>query len=367
MNHIRSAILGLTLISACAGAADYPLWNRSEPVSAYAARTRLSPTLKLDAGSGISIDAMLIPAGRFQMGALPPPRPREATLELCVFAIGGVVTLLIIGLAFVRVATGRKRLRFSLSGLLLLTFLISVTLGASVQLWKSNREWKAYGDAVFEYENAPAYEKPPHDITISKPFYMGKTEVTQAQYRQIMGMGANRFAFNGEDLPADSMTWEHACEFCRRLSQLTGRRVRLPTEAEWEFACRAGSESACYLGDRFGERVRAAWCGKHNPQSVAMLEPNDFGLHDTLGNVWEWCHDWYGDSYYSTSPAIDPQGADNGDYHAIRGGSWLNSHFDASSFSRWDSAFGATSRDVGFRIAIDAEPAPGTDAKTQNP
>jgi formylglycine-generating enzyme required for sulfatase activity len=164
-------------------------------------------------------------------------------------------------------------------------------------------------------------EGPQHEVVITRPFYMGVTEVTQAQYEAVMG--TNPSQFKGPTNPVEMVTWNDAVEFCRKLSEKTRKAVRLPTEAEWEYACRAGTKTRFSFGDSDSMLGDYAWCGsnsggKTNP--VGRKKPNPWGLYDMHGNVWEWCADWYGS--YSSGASTDPQGPGSGGQRVLRGGSW---------------------------------------------
>jgi formylglycine-generating enzyme required for sulfatase activity len=164
-------------------------------------------------------------------------------------------------------------------------------------------------------------EGPQHEVTISKPFYIGVTEVTQAQYEAVMG--TNPSANKGPTNPVENVSWDEAVEFCRRLSEKTRKIFSLPTEAEWEYACRAGTQTRFSFGDSGSVLGDYAWYtsnsgGKTHP--VGLKKPNPWGLYDMHGNVLEWCADWYGS--YSSGPSTDPQGATSGNDRVIRGGSW---------------------------------------------
>jgi formylglycine-generating enzyme required for sulfatase activity len=171
-------------------------------------------------------------------------------------------------------------------------------------------------------EGRKAEEGPQHEVTISKPFHMGVTEVTQAQYEAVMG--TNPSNFKGPTNPVETVSWNDAAEFCRRLSEKKGKTFRLPTEAEREYACRAGSKTRFSFGDSDSALGDYAWYksnsgGKTHP--VGQKKPNAWGLYDMHGNVTEWCADWRG-SYSSSGPSMDPQGAGSGRYRVARGGSW---------------------------------------------
>jgi formylglycine-generating enzyme required for sulfatase activity len=164
-----------------------------------------------------------------------------------------------------------------------------------------------------------ADEKPSHRVSITRSFEMGKYQVTQAEYEALTNV--NPSYSKGPNLPVEGVSWEDALKFCEAMSRKgDGYRYRLPTEAEWEYAARAGNSSC-----RYGLLVEIAWSrdnsgGKSHP--VGEKKPNAFGLFDTLGNVWEWVQDWYSLTYYSHSPESDPQGPDSGEYRLARGGSW---------------------------------------------
>ena len=194
-------------------------------------------------------------------------------------------------------------------------------------------------------------EGPQHEVNITKPFYMGVTEVTQAQYGAIMGTNPSKF--KGPANPVDSVTWHEAVEFCRRLSEKTGKTVRLPTEAEWEYACRAGSQTRFSFGDSDSVLGDHAWYVSNSGKKthpVGQKKPNAWGLYDMHGNVWEWCADWSGSSYSSKS-STDPKGADSSWARVVRGGAWDGNQaggFRCAYRSRGDPAgrYG-----TGFRCA----------------
>jgi len=214
-----------------------------------------------------------------------------------------------------------------------------------------------------------------HQVTISKTFYMGACEVTQEQYQKIMGVNPSLFVSNQMKLagispetskqPVENVTWYDAVRFCNALSlnqglqpcysnqigsstiedsdivicDWTATGFRLPTEAEWEYACRAGTTSMYYWSDTYdeAEMMRYIWFGnnsnkscnsdpsntKNGPQPVGTKPPNAFGLYDMIGNVTEWCWDFYDSDYYSVSPKTDPRGSDSETYRVSRGGSWF--------------------------------------------
>ena len=186
-----------------------------------------------------------------------------------------------------------------------------------------------------------------HDVTLTKPFKMGVHEVTQAQYEQVMGVNPSKF--KGADNPVENVSWDDAVEFCRRLSELpaekaAGNVYRLPTEAEWEYACRAGTTTKYSFGDDESEFGDYAWyCDNSDEQThpVGSKKPNAWGLYDMHGNVLEWCQDWYGD--YPSGSVTDPTGPAVGSHRVIRGGSWdRTAGYCRSAHRYWFSRRAAT-------------------------
>ncbi len=179
-------------------------------------------------------------------------------------------------------------------------------------------------------------EKPAHSVTIKTPFSIGKYEITQAQW--IAVMGKNPSQFSGEDRPVERVTWDEAVRFCQKLSSATGKKYRLPTEAEWEYACRAGSTSTYCYGDEEASLQRYAWFednGRRQTHAVGSRKPNAWGVCDMHGNVWEWCSDWYGADYYGSSPTEDPAGPAAGENRVLRGGSYGSDPLGCRSSNRF--------------------------------
>ena len=173
-------------------------------------------------------------------------------------------------------------------------------------------------------------EKPRHRVRITKPFYLGTTEVTQRQYEKVMGDNPSYLKESSPDAPVECVSWNDAQEFCRKLSELAeekraGRLYRLPTEAEWEYACRAGcAEQYCY-GDGQWQLGDYAWYAKNSNEKkhpVGRKKPNAWGLYDMHGNVAEWCEDKYDRQYYANSPTDDPRAFLGGQDRVYRGGGW---------------------------------------------
>ncbi|OYV91581.1 MAG: hypothetical protein B7Z73_05415, partial [Planctomycetia bacterium 21-64-5] len=187
--------------------------------------------------------------------------------------------------------------------------------------------------------NAPAPpECPPHEVKISRAFWLGEHEVTQAQYESVMGHNPSHHLADvagvesTDDFPVENVTWYDGAEFCRRLSEAPEekaehRRYRLPTEAEWEYACRAGkSEAYRWTTRRMPDDKSGEAAGIEPALPVANVggyPANAFGLHDMRGNVWEWCGDWFDRAYYRRSPLADPRGPAEGYLKVVRGSDWI--------------------------------------------
>jgi len=200
-------------------------------------------------------------------------------------------------------------------------------------------------------------EKDRHEVTLSKPFYMGVTEVTQAQYQAVMG--TNPSNFKGETNPVETVSWNDATEFCKKLSEQTRRAVRLPTEAEWEYACRAGTATAFSFGDADSTLGDYAWYTSNSGSTthpVGQKKPNAWGLYDMHGNVWEWCADWYGD--YPKGAVTDPQGPASGTARVLRGGSWGSAPATCRSAHRFYLTPAYRYYYCGFRVVVSVS-APG--------
>jgi formylglycine-generating enzyme required for sulfatase activity len=219
-------------------------------------------------------------------------------------------------------------------------------------------------------------EEPLHYVKISKPFYMGKYEVTQSQYNEVMGIEnlvqskSPMFkwrlpAFNGgNELPRERISWFECVYFTQTLSKQFNAVFRLPTEAEWEYACRAGTTTPFNTGETISAEQANYYAAKvygkgskgnyiSMTTKVGSYPPNAFGLYDMHGNVSEWCSDWYGSKYYRDSNAIDPKGPLNGKYRVIRGGAWYQKpKLLRSAYRDKEDGYDYGSY-IGFRVVLE--------------
>ncbi len=186
-----------------------------------------------------------------------------------------------------------------------------------------------------------------YEANISKPFYLGKYQITQAQWEVVMGYNPSKI--KGPDLPVTNVSWEDCQKFINNLNADSEECFRLPTEAEWEYACRAGTDTSFSFGNRITTVDANCDYKIRKPIAVGSYEPNSFGIYDMHGNVFEWCRDWYG--VYPKRASTDPQGPTNGTDHVMRGGSFCVKASSVRSALRNSGAPNFQSNDLGFRIA----------------
>jgi formylglycine-generating enzyme required for sulfatase activity len=216
--------------------------------------------------------------------------------------------------------------------------------------------------------------QPAHRVRITKPFYMSRYEVTQKQFRGVVGGGLTPVTGDGTRYPATQIGWTACVKFCDRLTEQgsgipKGGKVRLPTEAEWEFACRAGTDGWFWMGDAIGPAEASLRNAgrKMRLEPIDAFTPNPFGLFNIHGNVMEWCSDWLSADYYGTSPVEDPQGPPNGEIRVHRGGGYSQPPFAANSYWRHGHKSDTRSTSIGFRPIVELslasnQPSAGTGA-----
>jgi len=315
----------------------YPLWDGSESVADYAKRTHLpaAVTLTLGAGADTKMEFCLIPAGKFVMGSAAS-EPSWIGKTLIRIAIGIFIAAL---LAFLTALLQRRRPKFVLVPIVCAVFALG--LGG----WGYLRYSRA--------ARAPADESPAHSVTISAPFYLAKFPTTYQQWyalgkesppswREAEILLKEKLRSPGDaGHPLAPVQWDDAIDFCNRFcNRLTKKShwyLRLPSEAEWEYACRAGAAGAYYFGNLQSDLDRAGWYAANSNgamHDVGQMPPNKFGLCDMHGNVWQWCADYYDRDYYGISVATDPHGPKNGREHVLRGGSFQSAPDQCRSASR---------------------------------
>ena len=204
-----------------------------------------------------------------------------------------------------------------------------------------------------------------HQVTLTQGYWLGQYEITQAQYKAIMKV--NPSSFIGADLPVDTVSWNDAMEFCKKLTEIEkaagrlpkGYEYTLPTEAQWEYACRAGTTTALNSGKNLSDKEKCpemdevGWYYYNSDDKthpVGQKQPNAWGLYDMHGNVFEWCLDWKGD--YPTSSVTDSTGPSTGSYRVFRGGSWISHAYYCRSARRDYYYPGSRAGNFGFRVAL---------------
>lgn len=219
-------------------------------------------------------------------------------------------------------------------------------------------------------------ESPVHKVEIA-PFLIGATEITQGQYKAVIGTNPSN-SFGVDSLTVDRVSWFDAVKFCNMLSEKAGLErcydestwkcdfskngFRLPTEAEWEYACRAGTKTSYYFGDSPSKIGDYAWFGNieigncdNLPHPVGLKKPNSWGLFDMCGSNWEWCNDFYSEGYYKSSPVQNPKGPDNGKLRVMRGGSWINNPDFMTSSYRERYMPSLSYLDIGIRVVMNSK------------
>jgi formylglycine-generating enzyme required for sulfatase activity len=214
----------------------------------------------------------------------------------------------------------------------------------------------APGEFMMGSDNGDADEKPRHKVKLTKGFWLGKFQVTQKQWRNVMGN--NPASAKGDDLPVEMVSWNDCHDFIDKVNAQLNCEARLPTEAEWEYACRAGS------GGDFGGTGKVDDMGWYNNtvfgfglklHPVGQKNPNAWGFFDMHGNVWEWCNDCYDGDYYKKCPVEDPMGPPSLGDRVVRGGSWINSEWGCRSSNRFRYDTGSRFDCCGFRLCCSAE------------
>ena len=227
---------------------------------------------------------------------------------------------------------------------------IPVKDGISIEMVKVEAGTFMMG-ATSEMKDPYDDEKPVHQVTLTNDYYMGKYEVPQALWEAVMG--SNPSEYKGDNLPVEMVSWNDCQEFISKLNSLTGRKFRLPTEAEWEYAARGGKKSRGYQYSGNSNISDVAWYDGNRgskPHPVGTKQANELGIYDMSGNVYEWCSDWYGS--YSSSSQTNPTGADSGSGRVCRGGGWCNYAGCCRLSFRLGNSPGSLLINLGLRLAL---------------
>lgn len=344
-------------------AEHWPYWDGLETPEAYAKRAGLQAEISISLGNGSSIELKLIPAGSYVMGTSQPRRTnvsgavaQEAMWSALSIGLVGLF-LALFSTATVMAFKSRKTLQLSIIRLVFYSLVLGAALLSCMQLRTVKASLK-YSLALREkeelrYKTGSANEKPAHKVIITKPFYLSKYSITRDQYLTVLNIEGR--APMDYSFPIDSISWDDAKLFCERLSIRSGANVRLPYEAEWEYACRSGTDTLYYSGDSESDLNLIAW---HKGNSFSSLHPvgqkapNPWGLYDMVGNSWQWCEDWYGEGYYASSPAVDPTGPTSGEKKVLRGGSWCFGPWACRSAFRISSDPSTRTLSDGLRIVV---------------
>jgi formylglycine-generating enzyme required for sulfatase activity len=224
--------------------------------------------------------------------------------------------------------------------------------------------WVSPGTFQMGEQNGYTSERPVHSVQIARGFHLGRYEVTQDEYKAIMGV--NPSFYRGPRNPVEMVTWDNAMEFCSMLTARErtsgrvpeGRVYRLPTEAEWEYAARGGAATRGFTYSGSADAYEVAWCrlnSNNTPHAVGQKSPNELGLYDMSGNVAEWCFDRFDAAFYSRSPGVDPVNTQGGQSRVVRGGGWSDERGHTRSACRGALEPYRAERNLGFRICLGTE------------
>jgi len=277
-----------------------------------------------------------LPAGKRQQQSPPPPSTNQQSKSSTLGWIIGVVVILILS-TMIGVTLYQSHLKRVATSIM--ENMVSIPSGSFLMGSPSSEKGRDSDEVQ-------------HRVTISKGFWMGKYEVTQEQWQSIMG--SNPSHCKGDNRPVENVSWNSVQIFIRKLNRQTGKRFRLPTEAEWEYACRGGTDTTYCFGDGAGQLLQYAWYVENSGDQthpVGQKKPNAWGLYDMHGNVCEWCQDWYGK--YPSGSVTDPTGPSSGFVRVLRGGSGANYARGCRSENRSWGYPSSWVNSLGFRLARD--------------
>jgi formylglycine-generating enzyme required for sulfatase activity len=335
-----------------------PPWDGRESPQAYANRIGMPYYKQVKLDGGCVLDFVLIPAGNFSMGVMDAKQCQEEwpiySLALAAVSLAGLLVCLFYQWLLARIRKSRPQ--FGLLFFITMVLLAGTGLGGGVRFYQ---HYSVYREQLRAANHAFPGESPQHRVRITHPFYITPQEISQSQY--ILLMHKNPSKYKNAVIPVHNVNYVDASEFCFRVSDASNCEVRLPTEAEWEYACRSGTTGFFHFGNSLDEFLRVADFDcpttlpimgpvHQGPYPVGSGPMNAFGLYDMHTNVSEWCYD--GPRTYSHQEEADPVGPTNRPYRCVRGGNWSSDFRTSRSAFRSSYHFLESTSDIGFRVVL---------------
>lgn len=374
MGLARWTIAVLLALACCVGpdvraaeaappAPSWPMWEPGESIEAYAKRAGLEPAQSFDLGNGETLEVVLLPAGSYRMGTPPPEEPPDRWYYgWAIMFLGLIFLVSFVTLVIARVYHKKAKLQLSLRHLLLVLLSLAVAMMGYMRWRENEARWRRYERDLETYNYTESNERPAHKVTLTRPVYIGKYEVTEGQFEKVW---PTRPPPPPPDLrkAVSHVPFRQAEDWCHALSGQLDRVVRLPFEEEWEFAARGGTETPFFFGT--SENLLGTYAHVYEGRgaaahAVGLKQPNPFGLFDVYGNVSEWCY-VRRRRYSDAEDAIGPD-AELTDLATLRGGSSRASFQQARSARRgifdseWNYRGAAIFQGMGFRVVVELPP-----------